>query len=134
MDMNWKFFRSIVAVLAMLLLVSGASSAQDDSIIDQLGLSARQKEQIKELREQTRRESKPILDAIRELLADEKRLRKADAPEADLRRVMKLRADKEIELTLSLRRFNEKFEAILTPEQRKLLQTIIDRKNSGKTH
>jgi phosphoenolpyruvate carboxylase len=127
MDMNWKFFRSIVATLAMLLLASGASFAQD--YIEQLGLSARQKEQITELRDQTKKESKPILDEIKRLLDEEKRLRKSGAPEAELRRIMKLRADKEIELSLSLRRFNEKFESILTPDQKRTLQSIIDRKN-----
>jgi Spy/CpxP family protein refolding chaperone len=133
MDMNWKFFRSIVAVLAMLLLVSGSSFAQDE-ITDQLGLSTRQKEQLKELREQTKRESKPVVEEINRLLNEERRLRKSGAPEGELRRVMKLRADKEIELTLAISRFNEKLEALLTADQRQKLGEIIAKRNGSKTH
>ena len=129
MDMKWKFFHSFMVTIVMLLLASGSSFAQEESITDQLDLSARQKEQIKELRDQFKRTSTPIVDRTNELLAEEKRLRKARAPEADLRRVMKLRADKEIELSLAISRFHESIQAVLTPDQKKVLQRISDQRN-----
>jgi Spy/CpxP family protein refolding chaperone len=129
MDMKWKFFHSFLVTIAMLLLAGSSSIAQEQSITDQLELTARQQELIKELRAQFQRDSKPIVDRTNELLAEEKRLRKARAPESELRRVMKLRADKEIELALAISRFQENIQATLTPEQKKVLQRISDQRN-----
>jgi Spy/CpxP family protein refolding chaperone len=132
--MKLKFLRPLMTVLAGMLLLAGASYAQDDaSVMDRLNLSESQKVQIKDLREKFRTETEKLRSVLKQLLEEEKQLRKANPPnEAALRAKLKERADKEIELSLALTRFNERLEAILTPDQKRLLAKIREEKRKNR--
>jgi protein CpxP len=129
--MKMKITRPVVALLASMTLMAGSAYAQEDgSIMDRLNLSAQQKTQIKTLREQFQSETKPLRDDIKKLLETERQLKSATPlNEAALRPVLKQRADKEIELSLALTRFNENLEGILTAEQKNLLKQIRGQRN-----
>ncbi|MDB5034063.1 MAG: hypothetical protein JWQ98_1304 [Chlorobi bacterium] len=129
--MKMKITRPIVALLASMTLMAGSAYAQEDgSIMDRLNLSAQQKTQIKTLREQFQSETKPLRDDIKKLLETERQLKSATPlNEAALRPVLKQRADKEIELSLALTRFNENLESILTADQKNLLKQIRGQRN-----
>jgi Spy/CpxP family protein refolding chaperone len=123
-----KFLRSILTLLTGMMLIVGAAYAQEDtSIMERLNLTAQQKDQVKALREQFQTETKKLRADIKSLLEDEKRLKGAASPnEAALRTLLKQRADKEIELSLALTRFNEKLESILTGEQKQILKKALE--------
>jgi len=132
--MKLKFLRPFMTVLAGMMLLAGASYAQDDvSIMDRLNLTDAQKGQVKDLREKFRAETEQLRADLKQLLDEEKVLRKANPPnEAALRAKLKQRADKEIELSLALTRFNEKLEGILTADQKRLLAKIREEKRKNK--
>lgn len=126
--MKMKFLRPFVTLLAGMMLMAGAAYAQDDaSIMDRLSLSEAQKGQIKDLREKFRVETEKLRADIKRLLDQERALKK-DGNTDGLRPVLRQRADKEIELSLALTRFNEQLESILTPEQRRVLEKIREEK------
>jgi Spy/CpxP family protein refolding chaperone len=131
--MKLKFLTPFMTLLASMMLLSGAAYAQDDaSVMDRLNLSESQKTQIKDLREKFRTETEQLRTAVKQLLEEEKQLRKANPPnEAALRSKMKERADKEIELSLALTRFNERLEGILTADQRRILDRIREEKRKS---
>jgi Spy/CpxP family protein refolding chaperone len=122
--MQWKFLRPLVTMIASMMIMVGAAYAQDDSsIIDQLGLTPAQREQIQNLRERFIQQTSSLRTDIKRLLEEEKRLKSMAKPsETELRARLKERADKEIELSLALTRFNENLENVLTPAQRKKLE------------
>ncbi len=124
--MRLDFLRSFMVAFASLLLLVGSVHAQDDgAIMDRLGLSEAQKDQLRDLREKFRAETEQLRAEIRRLLQEEKQLKSATPPnETVLRSKLKERADKEIELSLALTRFNDRVEAILTPAQRKELEKM----------
>jgi Spy/CpxP family protein refolding chaperone len=114
-----------------LALAAGPAYAQgESSIMDQIGLSTQQREQIKTLTEDFGRQTATLRSDIHRLVEEEKRLKAASNPnEAALRKTLQERADKEIELSLALTRFNTKVENILTPAQRKKLETLRSQQN-----
>jgi Spy/CpxP family protein refolding chaperone len=117
--------RPLMTILAVMALSALSLQAQDDSIIERLGLTPAQQGQIHDLREKFRAQTEQIRSDIRRLVEEEKKLKSAPSPnEAALRAKLKERADKEIELSLALTRFNEQVEGILTPAQQKLLEKI----------
>lgn len=124
--MSVKLFRSLMTVCTGLLLLAGIAAAQDDStIMDRLGLTEAQKGQLKDLRDKFRTETEQLRSDIRRLLQEEKQLKAASPPnETLLRAKLKEQADKEIELSLALTRFNDRVAAILTPAQRKELEKM----------
>ena len=128
--MTMKFLRSILTLLSGMMLIVGAAYAQEDtSIMERLNLTAQQKDQIKTLREQFQSETKQLRADIKSLLEEEKRLKGSASPnEAALRSLLKQRADKEIELSLALTRFNEKLESILTADQKRILKKALEEK------
>jgi Spy/CpxP family protein refolding chaperone len=132
--MKLKFLHPLMTMLVGMLLVSGAAYAQDDaSVMDRLNLTETQKVQIKDLREKFRAETEQLRTALKQLLEEEKQLRKANPPnEAALRAKLKERADKEIELSLALTRFNERLEGILTADQKKMLAKIREEKRKNR--
>jgi Spy/CpxP family protein refolding chaperone len=132
--MKLKFLRPFMTLVAGMMLLAGAAHAQDDaSVMDRLNLSESQKVQIKDLREKFRTETEQLRSALKQLLEEEKQLRKADPPnEAALRRKLKERADKEIELSLALTRFNERLEGILTADQKRVLAKIREEKRKNR--
>ncbi|MBC8145686.1 MAG: Spy/CpxP family protein refolding chaperone [bacterium] len=118
---------TLVRPLAMLLfglaVAAGPAYAQGDTpIMEQIGLTPQQREQIKSLTDQFARETEVLRTDIRRLVDDEKRLKSgATTNETALRRMLKDRADKEIELSIALTRFHERVEGLLTvPQKRKL--------------
>lgn len=115
-----------MTVCTGLLLLAGIAAAQDDStIMDRLGLTEAQKGQLKDLRDKFRTETEQLRSDIRRLLQEEKQLKAASPPnETLLRAKLKEQADKEIELSLALTRFNDRVAAILTPAQRKELEKM----------
>jgi Spy/CpxP family protein refolding chaperone len=119
-------YRRLVMTFVIGMMMAGLAHAQDESsIIDKLGLTDVQKGQIKELRDKFRSETEKLRADIKRLLEDEKQLKQANPPnEVALRAKLKERADKEIEISLALTRFNERLENILTPEQKRLLDKI----------
>lgn len=126
--MNMKFLRSILTLLTGMMLMVGAASAQEDnSIMERLNLTAQQRDQVKSLREQFQSETKKLRLDIKSLLEEEKRLKAGTSPnETALRNLLKQRADKEIELSLALTRFNEKLESILTADQKRILKKALE--------
>jgi Spy/CpxP family protein refolding chaperone len=115
----------IIATMALSAVNMQAQQPDENSIIERLGLSPAQQEQIRDLREKFRAETEQIRTDIRRLVEEEKKLKSAPSPnEATLRAKLKERADKEIELSLALTRFNEQIESILTPAQKKTLEKI----------
>lgn len=132
--MKLKFLRPFMTVLASMMLLAGAAYAQDDaSIMDRLNLTDAQKGQIKDLREKFRTETEQLRADLKQLLEEEKQLRKANPPnESALRSKMKQRADKEIDLSLALTRFNERLEGILTADQKLLLKRIREEKRKNR--
>lgn len=132
--MKLKFLRPFMTVLASMMLLAGAAYAQDDaSIMDRLNLTDAQKGQVKDLREKFRGETEQLRADLKQLLEEEKQLRKANPPnEAALRAKLKQRADKEIELSLALTRFTERLEGILTADQKRLLAKLREEKRKNK--
>jgi Spy/CpxP family protein refolding chaperone len=132
--MKLKFLRPFMTLLAGMMLLSGAAYAQDDaSVMDRLNLSESQKVQIKDLREKFRTETEQLRSTLKQLLEEEKQLRKVNPPNtAALRAKLEERADKEIELSLALTRFNERLEAILTPSQKQMLAKIREEKRKNR--
>lgn len=123
---NNKLVRPITMLLFGLAVAAGPAYAQEDKpIMDQLGLTKQQREQISDLTEQFRKETTPLRNDIRRLVEEEKRLKSAATPnEAALRRKLQERADKEIELSLALTRFHERVESVLTVAQRKKMAAL----------
>jgi Spy/CpxP family protein refolding chaperone len=132
--MKLKFLHPFMTMLLGMVLLTGAAYAQDDaSVMDRLNLSDAQKVQIKDLREKFRTETEPLRSSLKQLLEDEKRIRMANPQnESSLRDILKKRADKEIELSLALDRFNKQLEGILTPDQRKILAKIREEKRKNR--
>jgi Spy/CpxP family protein refolding chaperone len=129
--MRLDFLRSLLTVFTGLMLLAGVAVAQDDSaIMERLGLSEAQKEQLKDLRDKFRTETEQLRSDIRRLLQEEKQIKSAQTPnETQLRTVLKERADKEVDLSLALTRFNDHVENILTPAQRKELDKMRSEKH-----
>ena len=123
---NSKLVRPIAMLLFGLVTAAGTASAQDDGpIMEQLGLSKQQRDQIASLTDAFLRETTPLRSDIRRLVEEEKRLKAAASPnEAALRRKLQERADKEIDLSLALTRFHERVEAVLTVPQRKKMAEL----------
>lgn len=121
---------TLVRLLAMLLFglaaAAGPAFAQGDvPIMEQISLTTQQREQIKNLTDQFARETEPLRNDIRRLVEEEKRLKSgATTSETALRRTLKERADKEIELSIILTRFHEKVESLLTATQRRKLDEL----------
>ncbi len=129
--MNMKFLRSFVTLLTGIMLTVGAAYAQEDSIMERLNLSAQQKDQVKALREQFQKETKQLRAEIKGFLEEEKRLKASSSSnETALRNLLKQRADKEIDLSLALTRFNEKLESILTADQKRILKKAQEEKRN----
>jgi Spy/CpxP family protein refolding chaperone len=130
--MKVKFLYPLVTVLFSMMVMAGTAYAQDDgSIMDRLGLNAQQKEQVKDLREKFRSETEKLRSDIKRLLEEERELKSADqVKESALAAKLRQRADKEIELTLALTRFNERLESILTSDQKRVLEKIRAEKRS----
>ncbi len=129
--MKWNFPRPLLALIVGLISMTGAVHAQDqdDSILEKLKLSSAQREQIKELNENFRKTTAPLRTEINRLLEVEKKQKSVQPPDMNaLKDTMKKRADKEIELALELTRYREGLEALLTVEQRKLLQKLTEEK------
>ena len=126
MIMTMKILRPLAAFLLGLSLMAGTAFAQDEaSIMEQLGLTPAQKETIKDLREQFIRDTEKVRADIRRLLEEERKLKSASKPsEAVLRKKLMERADKEIEFSLALTRFNERVEDVLTAQQLRKLETL----------
>lgn len=115
--MFWQSTRWVGILTTALLFTAGVSASAQDDLVEQLNLTADQKTKLKELQENFQKEAGTLQKQINDLVADERRLRKNDAPESELRKVMQERADKEIELTMALNRFTEKVKNLLTAEQ-----------------
>jgi Spy/CpxP family protein refolding chaperone len=120
---NIKQVRPLAMLLFGLAVAAGPAYAQSDApIMEQIDLTKVQREQIKSLTEQFARETEPLRNDIRRLLEEEKRLKTAPSTnEEALRRRLRERADREIDLSLALTRFHERVENLLTPVQRKKL-------------
>lgn len=104
----------------------GVARAQDDgSLIEQLNLTPAQKEQIRKLRDQFRTETEPIRSALAQVQKEVRQLKSANpVNESALRSKLKQQADKEIELSLAITRFQERVEALLTSDQKRLLKNL----------
>lgn len=133
-DMKVTFLYPLVTLCFSMMLMAGTAYAQDDgSIMDRLGLNAQQKEQVKDLRDKFRSETEKLRSDIKRLLEEEKTLKNANpVNESALGAKLRQRADKEIELTLALTRFNERLESILTADQKRMLDKIRAEKRSKK--
>jgi Spy/CpxP family protein refolding chaperone len=119
-----KQVRPLAMLLFGLVLAVGPAYAQSD-IMDQINLTPHQQKQIKDLTEQFDRDTKTLRNDIRRLIEEEKLLKKAPTSNEDaLRRKLRERADKEIELSLALTRFHERVEAVLTPGQRQKMAAL----------
>jgi len=132
--MNVKFLRPLMMLLVGMMVMAGSAYAQDDSsVMDRLGLTSQQREQIKDLREKFRGETEKLRVDIKRLLEVEKDL-KAATPldETALARTLRQRADKEIELSLALTRFNERLESILSADQKRTLDRLRGEKRGKK--
>src|SRR5687768_1657344 len=114
---NNKLVRPIAMLLFGLAIAAGPAYAQEDApIMERLGLTKQQRDQISALTEQFANATTPLRNDIRRLVEEEKRLKSAASPnETALRRKLQERADKEIELSLALTRFHERVEGVLTP-------------------
>lgn len=123
---NIKQVRSLAMLLFGLAVAVGPAYAQGDApIMEQIDLTPQQRSQIKSLTEQFARETEPLRNDIRRILEEEKRLKTAPNPnEESLRRKLRERADKEIDLSLALTRFHERVENLLTPVQRRKLAEL----------
>ena len=129
MKMTAHLLRSLLMLLAGLAISAQAAYAQaDGSIMEQIGLTEAQRSQIQKLRDGFLRETEETRTDIKKLLDEEKRLR-ATSPvnESALRRVLTERAQKEIELTLALNRFNERVEKVLTAPQRDKMRALQEK-------
>lgn len=133
-DMKVKFLYPLVPLFVSMMVMVGTAYAQDDnSIMDRLGLSSQQKEQVKDLRDKFRSETETLRSDIKRLLEEEKTLKNANpVNESALAAKLRQRADKEIELTLALTRFNERLESILTADQKRMLGKIREEKRNKK--
>lgn len=117
--------RLLFLTLAGLTVMAGSAVAQDESIMEQLGLTLDQKEQVRNLNQRFRAQTTDLRNDLKKLIDQEKRLRNADrVSESSLRDVLEQRAKKEIELSLALTRYSEQLEAILTQSQRRRLQEL----------
>lgn len=132
--MNVKSLTPLVTMLLGMILAAGSAHAQEDnSVMDRLNLSSQQREQIKDLREKFRAETEKIRADIKRLLEVEKDLKsRTPVDEAALAKVLRQRADKEIELSLALTRFNERLEALLSAEQKRTLDRVREEKRGKK--
>jgi|GEM_PF-1935863 len=132
--MRVKFPGLLVALFPAIVMAVGPAYAQDDnSIMDRLNLSSQQREQIKDLREKFRAETEKIRADIKRLLEVEKDLKeKTPIDEPALAKVLRQRADKEIELSLALTRFNERLESILSADQKRMLDKVRQEKRGRK--
>lgn len=123
--MNLTPVRSLTALLVAILVTSGGLYAQDDSIIEQLNLSAQQREQVKKLRDQFRSETEEVRGLIKQLQKEVRSLKTATPiNEAALEAKLKQQAAAEIQLSLAITRFQEKIESLLTPDQKRLLKRL----------
>lgn len=132
--MNVKSLTPLVTMLLGMILAAGSAHAQEDnSVMDRLNLSSQQREQIKDLREKFRAETEKIRADIKRLLEVEKDLKgKTPVDETALAKVLRQRADKEIELSLALTRFNERLEALLSADQKRTLDKVREEKRGKK--
>ena len=115
--------RPLAMLLFGLAVSAGPAMAQGDApIMEQISLTPQQRDQIKKLTNDFARETEPLRNDIRRLVDEEKGLKSAATTnETALRRKLKERADKEIELSIALTRFHERVEGLLTaPQLRKL--------------
>lgn len=125
-----KQVRPLAVLLFGLAISAGPAIAQDQPIMEQIGLTKQQRDQIEQLTVQFGRETETLRSDIKRLVEEEKKLKSAAAPnESALRRRLQERADKEIELSLALTRFHERVEKLLTPAQRK---KMADLKNQNR--
>lgn len=104
-------------------------SGYDSDIEQQLNLTDSQKAKLKELRGKFRIETKEINSEIKRLL-DEERAIKKESPtnQAALKAVLKERAEKEVELSLALNKFEEQQLAVLNAEQKQTLKKLKSEK------
>lgn len=126
-----KRVRPFAMLLIGLAVAAGPAYAQGDvPVMDQIDLTKPQRDQIKTMTEQFARETEPVRNDIRRLLEEEKRLKTSATKNEDaLRRKLRERADKEIDLSLALTRFHERVESLLTPSQRKKLGELRSQAN-----
>jgi len=127
-DMIARYVRPLLAGAAIVLTAAAVAVAQDDgSLIEQLSLTPAQKDQIKRLREQFKTETEPIRSSLTQLQKEVRQLKAANpVNESSLRAKLKQQADKEIELSLAITRFQERVEALLTADQKRLLKKLQD--------
>jgi len=118
----------LLTITAAFASVVGVLHAQDEgSLIEQLNLTADQKTQIRKLREQFKNETESIRTAISQLQKEVRQLKSVSpVNETALRAKLKQQADKEIELSLAITRFQERVETLLTAEQKRLLKKLQD--------
>ena len=121
-----KQARSLALLLFGLAMAAGPAYAQEDAqIMEQIDLTPQQKGQIETFTKQFARETATLRNDIRRLVEEEKQLKAATKPNEDaLRKKLRERADKEIELSLALTRFHERVEGILSPTQREKLAEL----------
>ncbi|MBL0332633.1 MAG: Spy/CpxP family protein refolding chaperone [Chlorobiota bacterium] len=107
-------------------------ASTDPDIEQQLNLSDAQKTKLKLLRLKFKAETKDINIEIARLV-DEERTIKKETPTnlVALKSVLKERAEKEVELSLALSRFEEKQLAILTSDQKQLLKRLKSEKDKN---
>ncbi len=124
--MTARYLRPLLPLMVAIASIAGVAHAQDDgSLIEQLNLSPAQKEQIRKLRDQFKTETEPVRTALAQTQKEVRQLKGANpVNEAALRAKLKQQADKEIELSLAITRFQERVEALLTPDQKKLLKSL----------
>ncbi len=127
-DMTVRYLRPLLTITVAFASVAGVLHAQDGgSLIEQLNLTADQKTQIRKLREQFKNETESIRTAISQLQKEVRQLKSVSpVNEMALRAKLKQQADKEIELSLAITRFQERVETLLTAEQKRLLKKLQD--------
>ncbi|KXK56397.1 MAG: Spy/CpxP family protein refolding chaperone [Chlorobi bacterium] len=128
--MKLHILRWLMPMLFGMVLLGQPLHAQDtDDIIEKLRLTQTQRDQVKKLREAFRKETEPMRAEINRLLEEEKALKKAAKVNTDqLKSVLKLRADKEVELSLALTTFVQNLEALFTPDQLKQWRALKEGK------
>ena len=122
---RWK---GLTVSLLLTIVSSGVAWSQDDESIEgQLNLTQQQKEEIRELRDNFKKEAAPIKSRINTLQSERKQLEKDGATQAEVKKVLEKIADEEISLTLLLNKFKKDYLAVLTADQRRKLQELKNR-------
>lgn len=123
-----KRWKGLTVALLLTIVSSGVAWSQDDESIEgQLNLTQQQKEEIRELRDNFKKEAAPIKSRINTLQSERKQLEKDGATQAEVKKVLEKIADEEISLTLLLNKFKKDYLAVLTADQRRKLQELKNR-------